>query len=58
MFTADLADSKQSGALNEHFSDVFGAPVKQCHLGRTADEAAWLIGAGTLGARRPGLRSM
>ncbi len=47
-FTADLAYSKQSGALNEHFSDVFGTLVKQRHLGQTADEADWLIGAGTL----------
>ncbi len=47
-FTADLAYSKQSGALNEHFSDVFGSLVKQRHLGQTAAEADWLIGAGTL----------
>jgi Zn-dependent metalloprotease len=47
-FTADLAYSKQSGALNESFSDVFGSLVKQRHLGQTADQADWLIGAGTL----------
>ena len=33
-FTADLAYSKQSGALNESFSDVFGSLVKQRSLGR------------------------
>jgi Zn-dependent metalloprotease len=47
-FTADLAYSKQSGALNESFSDVFGSLVKQRHLGQTVDQADWLIGAGTL----------
>lgn len=47
-FTADLTYSKQSGALNEHFSDVFGSLVKQRHLGQTAAEADWLIGDGTL----------
>lgn len=47
-FTADLAYSKQSGALNEHFSDVFGSLVKQRHLGQSAAEADWLIGANTL----------
>jgi Zn-dependent metalloprotease len=47
-FTADLTYSKQSGALNEHFSDVFGSLVKQRHLDQTVDEADWLIGAGTL----------
>ena len=47
-FTAGLAYSKQPGALNEHFSDVFGALVRQRHLNQKADEADWLIGAGTL----------
>lgn len=47
-FTAGLAYSKQSGALNEHFSDVFGSLVKQYHLEQSADEADWLIGEGTL----------
>jgi Zn-dependent metalloprotease len=47
-FTAGLVYSKQSGALNEHFSDVFGSLVKQWHLSQTAAQADWLIGAGTL----------
>ena len=51
-FTANLAYSKQTGALNEHFSDVFGSLVRQRHLNQTADQADWLIGAGTLA---PGL---
>ena len=36
----------QSGALNEHISDVFGSLVKQRHLGQTSDQADWLIGQG------------
>ncbi|MDQ3103782.1 MAG: M4 family metallopeptidase [Actinomycetota bacterium] len=47
-FTAGLVYSKQSGALNEHMSDVFGSLVKQHSAGQTADKADWLIGADTL----------
>ena len=47
-FTAGLRYSKQSGALNESWSDVFGSMVKQYGLNQTADAADWLIGAGTL----------
>jgi Zn-dependent metalloprotease len=47
-FTAGLVYSKQSGALNEHFSDVFGSLVKQHHQGQLAADADWLIGEGTL----------
>ncbi|MBG0737943.1 M4 family metallopeptidase [Paeniglutamicibacter antarcticus] len=46
--TAGLVYSKQSGALNESFSDVFGSLVKQYSLKQTAAEADWLIGAGIL----------
>ena len=58
--TAALEYSKQPGALNEPFSDVFGSLVKQHHLGQTAAEADWLIGAGILGSALKGkaLRSM
>jgi Zn-dependent metalloprotease len=35
----------QSGALNEHVSDVAGVLVKQYKLNQTADQADWLIGA-------------
>lgn len=35
----------QSGALNEHFADVWGSLVKQHKLGQTAAQADWLIGA-------------
>jgi Zn-dependent metalloprotease len=47
-FTAGLEYSKQSGALNESMSDVFGSLVKQRSLGQTAEGADWLIGADTL----------
>jgi Zn-dependent metalloprotease len=43
---ANLTYSKQSGALNESFSDVFGSLVKQYVLRQTADQADWLIGQG------------
>ncbi|OZD55369.1 peptidase M4 family protein [Rhodococcus sp. 06-1477-1B] len=50
----------QSGALNESLSDVFGALAEQHHLGQSADEATWLIGAGIFAAAVQGeaLRSM
>lgn len=51
-FTAGLIYSKQSGALNESFSDVFGSLVKQHSLNQTAAEASWLLGEGIL---EPGL---
>ncbi len=35
----------QSGALNEHFSDVCGAMVNQYKLGQDAAAADWLIGS-------------
>lgn len=59
-FTAGLRYSKQPGALNESWADVFGSLVKQHSLGQTADEADWLIGAGILAPELQGaaLRSM
>jgi Zn-dependent metalloprotease len=58
--TANLDYYGQSGALNESMSDVFGALIKQYHLGQTADQADWLIGAGLLapGVNGVALRSM
>lgn len=58
--TAALVYRDQSGALNEHVSDVFGVLVKQRHLGQTADRADWLIGAELLadGVQGQALRSM
>ena len=51
-FTANLTYEGQSGALNESMSDVFGACVKQRHLGQDAASADWLVGRGDLPARR------
>lgn len=58
--TLGLRYMGQAGALNESISDVFGSLVKQYVLGQTADQADWLIGAGTLGPALQGvaLRSM
>jgi len=57
---ARLAYSHQSGALNEHFSDVFGSLVKQLKLRQTATAADWLIGEGLFapGIHGRALRSM
>lgn len=44
--SSGLVYSKQSGALNEHFSDVVGVLVRQYALGLTADKDNWLIGPG------------
>ncbi|HVT58825.1 MAG TPA: M4 family metallopeptidase [Thermoanaerobaculia bacterium] len=57
---AKLVYQDQSGALNEHFSDVFGALVAQFYLQQDAASADWLIGKGILGPRIRGvaLRSM
>jgi Zn-dependent metalloprotease len=59
-YTANLEYHKQSGALNESMSDVFGSLVKQFVLKQTAASADWLIGAGILGPEIHGkaLRSM
>ena len=59
-YTAALEYHDQSGALNEHLSDVFGIMVKQFTLGQTASQSDWLIGAGLLapGVRGKAIRSM
>lgn len=59
-YTANLDYSGQSGALNEHVSDVFGVLVKQRHLGQDASAADWLIGADVLlpGVKGVALRDM
>jgi Zn-dependent metalloprotease len=44
--TARLRYQGQSGALNEHVSDVFGALVEQYSMGQDAASATWLIGEG------------
>jgi Zn-dependent metalloprotease len=59
-YTAKLAYSFQSGALNESMSDVFGSLVKQYSLNQTAGQADWIIGAGLLtsNVNGVGIRSM
>jgi Zn-dependent metalloprotease len=59
-FTANLEYQGQSGALNEHFSDVFGSAITQHYLKQTADQADWLIGDEIMGPKLYGeaLRSM
>jgi Zn-dependent metalloprotease len=44
--TAQLRYEGQSGALNEHLADVFGALVEQYANGQDAEAASWLIGEG------------
>jgi Zn-dependent metalloprotease len=58
--TAGLTYHNQPGALNESMSDVFGSLVKQYHLGQSAQDANWLIGAELLaeGMHGKALRSM
>ncbi len=60
--TAGLEYQGQSGALNEHVSDVFGAMVAQHQATpqQTAEEADWLIGKGLFapGINGVALRSM
>ena len=59
---SDLLYMYQSGAINEHFSDVIGSMVKQyvATPQQTADQADWIIGAGlfTSAVDGVGLRSM
>lgn len=59
-FTAALEYQGQSGALNEHFSDVFGTAITQYAQGQTAHDADWLIGDEIMGPTLYGeaLRSM
>ncbi|MGW2826735.1 M4 family metallopeptidase [Streptomyces sp. NPDC001443] len=54
-YTANLAYMGQSGALNEHLSDVFGSLVEQYAKGQTVEEANWLIGEELL---RPGVQGV
>ncbi|WP_027350024.1 M4 family metallopeptidase [Halotalea alkalilenta] len=57
---AALVYANQPGALNESIADVFGILAKQFHLGQSATESDWIIGAGLFTARIEGrgLRSM
>jgi Zn-dependent metalloprotease len=55
---AGLVYEFQSGALNEHFSDVFGSLVKQRAANQDAEAADWLIGDNVLIGKKYALRSM
>ncbi|UVJ42970.1 M4 family metallopeptidase [Pseudomonas sp. LS1212] len=59
-FTSNLNYYGQSGALNEHFADVFGILVRQWHNNEPASTASWLIGADVLvpAPTRRGIRDM
>ncbi|TMM57341.1 M4 family metallopeptidase [Maribacter algarum] len=59
-FLANLEYQSQSGALNEHFSDVFGTIIKQKYLNQDISEADWLIGDTVVTEEFPGvaIRSM
>jgi Zn-dependent metalloprotease len=43
-FTSNLVYRGQSGALNEHFADVFGVLVRQWRQKEPAETASWLVG--------------
>lgn len=57
-YTANLEYHGQSGALNEHFSDVMGSCIKQWIKKQTVDQADWLIGDVVLIGPHNALRSM
>jgi len=59
-YEAGLVYQDQPGALNEHFSDVFGSLVKQYAKTQKAKQADWLIGEGifTPNVHGTALRSM
>ena len=47
--TANFVYQDQSGALNEHFADVFGSVITQHVRNQTAETADWLIGDEIMG---------
>ena len=59
-FSGGLVYRDQSGALNEHFADVFGCLTEQYKQNQDVSKADWLIGAEIIGAGINGdaLRSM
>ena len=59
-YEAGLVYEDQPGALNEHFSDVFGSLVRQYARKQSAAKADWIIGAGlfTKAVNGIGIRSM
>jgi len=59
-FLANLEYQSQPGALNEHFSDVFGTIMKQKFYKQSCETANWLIGDELVTEKFPGtaIRSM
>lgn len=59
-YSSPLVYQTQSGALNEHLSDVFGIMVKQKNENVKTEDDDWLIGEGVLqpGVKGVALRSM
>ncbi|BAY99138.1 peptidase M4, thermolysin [Tolypothrix tenuis PCC 7101] len=59
-YEAGLQYYGEPGALNESFSDVFGALVKQKSKNQTVDQADWIIGEGLLAptVKGIGIRSL
>lgn len=59
-FMSNLRYEGQSGALNEHFSDVFGILVRQWTNNETAAEASWVVAQEILipAPTRRGIRDM
>lgn len=59
-YDGPLVYQGQSGALNEHIADAFGAMVEQWKNGQTSEAADWLIGKEILaeGVDGQALRSM
>lgn len=59
-FASGLVYQDESGALNEHFSDVFGTAITQWANGESPEHADWLIGDEIMGPELYGeaLRSM
>ena len=59
-FTSNLVYRGQSGAINEHFADVFGVLVRQWRRKEPAEEASWLVGREVLvpADTRRGIRDM
>jgi Zn-dependent metalloprotease len=59
-FEANPKYWKQSGAINEHYADVFGSLSVQYYDYETADDANWIIGWGLLmpGIDGIGIRKM
>lgn len=59
-FTSNLVYRGQSGALNEHFADVFGVLVRQWRRKEPVERASWLVGTEVLvpAETRRGIRDL